>query len=214
MKKILFVCVFIGCLNPTLRAQINWEHYSVGGGVNLFTPTLISRNQNNLKSLNPSWQFGLNGDFKISPSGKVRVTLGFTDNAFTAEKEFRYTGRTSSVEKLHIGYAHIEVDYIYSKRLNNYTLFGGLGLRSSLICYENYSSMYYFTGLSSSAFGGNGILGIQFPNTPRKPSLQLNYYYSFTHAAYNSVRDIQGNVFNDRLKNRAIGFQVFFNLKK
>lgn len=214
MKRLLLICFFFVTFNHVLMAQINWEQYSVSAGVNLFTPTLIFKNENNIESLIPSWQLGLNGDFKISPAGNLRITIGFTDNAFTAEREFINMGSGRLVKRINLGYAHVEADYIYNIRIDHCTLFAGLGLRASLLCYENFTSMYAFSGLSSSAFGGNGMLGIQFPNMSRKPSLQFNYYYSFTKAAYNSVRDNQGDVYTDELKNRAIGFQVFFNLKK
>lgn len=212
MKKILLICIFICYANADLIAQIKWEHYSASVGVNLFTPTLIFRNENNLRSLSPSWQAAVNRNFELSTSSIIRASVGFSDNAFTAERAFIGGGTGVQVKKIHIGYAHIEVDYILNKQMNSYTLFGGLGMRAALICYEDFSFLYH--GLSSSSFGGNAILGIQFPNRPRKLSLQLNYYHSFTYAAYNSVRDNQGDVYTDKLKNRSIGLQLFFNLKK
>ncbi|MBX2964832.1 MAG: hypothetical protein KF845_01715 [Cyclobacteriaceae bacterium] len=215
MKKILLVCLFICYANADLAAQIKWQHYSASVGVNLFTPTLIFRNENILRSHNLSWQAGINRDFEIPSADNIRVSLGITDNSFTIERPFIGGGTGVLVRKINIGYVHIEVDYILRKQMSSYIIYGGLGLRAGRVCYENsFSRLYSATGLKRASYGGNALLGIQFPNMPRKPSLQLNYYYSFTRAAYNSVRDNQGDVYTDELKNRAIGLQVFFNLKK
>jgi hypothetical protein len=212
MKKKLILSVFNCIVINNLTAQIKWQHCSVNAGMNLFTPILIFRNVNNLKSLSPSWQLGINKDFKILSSSNLRVSIGLTDNAFIAERELINMGPGVFVKKITLGYTHLDVNYIFKKQMKNYALFGGLGLRGSLLCYENFSEMYG-ARLRSSTYGGNSILGVQFPNMLRKPSLQFNYYHSLTRAAYNSVRVDQGDVvYTDELKNRAVGFQVFFNL--
>ena len=219
MKKVfIFFCL---CLffSTTLFAQNKISKYSVSAGLNLFAPTWIYQNKENFKNHNPSWQVSINRDFNISSISTIRVSIGLRKDLFTAQKE-SYINVMPDIMRIKLGYAYTEIDYILHKKMNTYTFFGGIGLRGSLLGYENITKHYPFissTRVSSSEFGGSLLFGVKFSNISRKPSLQLNYYHSFTKTVDDySVDSINGTNphFDDKLKGRSIVLQLTLNLKK
>ena len=213
MKKVfIFFCL---CLffSTTLFAQNKISKYSVSAGLNLFAPTWIYRNKENFKNHNPSWQVSINRDFNISSISTIRVSIGLRKDLFTAQKG--HINVMSDIMRIKLGYTYTEIDYILHKKVNTYTFFGGIGLRGSFLRHENLTQYYYFTRVSSSEFGGSLLFGVKFSNISRKPSLQLNYYHSFTKTIDNySVVGSTNSHFNDKLKGRSIVLQLTLNLKK
>lgn len=143
--------------------------------------------------------------------------MGFREDAFTAQTDFNNTVSGTPitlVRKIELGYIQLALDYLMIKEVSTCSFFGGVGLRSSFLTYENFTSFYPFSGLSSSDFGGNIFCGVKFLSILRKPALQLNYYHGFLKIAENSVRDANNDVYNDELRSKSISLLLTLDLKK
>ena len=210
--SILLTLFFFLTNIESITAQIG--NYSISGGVNLSAPTLIFRNENNLRKGIPSFQIGLNRGFEINSLMTIRLSLGLINNSFSAQRDFINMGTGKLIKKIDMGYGYLEIDYLLNRKISTYNFFFGAGIRGSRIIYENFSEMYLFSGLNAAGIGGNFILGFQFDNTIRKPYIQFNYFYSFSKAAYNSVRVNGGDIFTDELKDRSFGLVIGFDISR
>lgn len=212
MRSVTILLTILFLLN-TKKIIAQSGKYSISGGLNLSTPTLIFRNENNLRKTIPSMQIALNRRLEISSLMTIKLSFGFLNNSFSAERDFINMGSGKLIKKIDMGYGYFEIDYLLNRKIRNYNYFFGAGIRGNRIIYENFSEMYLFSGLNSAGIGGNLILGFQFDNAIRKPYVQINYFYSFSKSAYNSVR-INNEIFTDELKDKSFGLVIGFNLSK
>lgn len=212
MRSVTILLTILFLLN-TKKIIAQSGKYSISGGLNLSTPTLIFRNENNLRKTIPSMQIALNRRLEISSLMTIKLSFGFLNNSFSAERDFINMGSGKLIKKIDMGYGYFEIDYLLNRKIRNYNYFFGAGIRGNRIIYENFSEMYLFSGLNSAGIGGNLILGFQFDNAIRKPYVQINYFYSFSKSAYNSVR-VNNEIFTDELKDKSFGLVIGFNLSK
>ena len=213
MRSIIILLTLLFLLINAKKVIAQTGKYSISGGLNLSTPTLVFRNENNLRNTIPSLQIGLNRRFEISSLMTIKLSFGFLNNSFSAESNFINMGSGKHIKKIDMSYGYFEIDYLLNRKIRNYNYFFGVGIRGKRIIYENFSEMYQFSGLNSAGIGGNLILGFQFDNAMRKPYVQINYFYSFSKSAYNSVR-VNNEIFTDELKDRSFGLVIGFNLNK
>lgn len=215
MNKVLTLLTIYILVSKSLLAQDETKSnkYSISAGINLFTPTLIFRNENNLRNLNAAWQVSINRVFEISSVSFIKASIGFREDVFTAERDFINMGTGTQIKRIKLGYAQFGLDYNLHKRVSTLIYFGGVGVRGSVLIYENFTSLYPFSGLSSFDFGSNLFCGIKFPLFLRRPAIQLNYYHGFLKTAKNSIRDANNNVYEDELRSRSISLLLTIDLR-
>lgn len=214
MKKLLLLLAICILAGKSLIAQeeAKTSKYSISAGVNLFMPTMIYRNEDNFGNLNPSWVAMINRYYHLSSMSSIIASIGFREDAFTAERPSMNPGSEPTVRKITLGYAQLGIDYRLEKQMGNYSIFGGAGFRGSILAYENFTSLYSAVRMRDIDVGSNISGGVKFLNLLGKPSIQLSYYHGLRPLARNYVRFDNGELFLDELRGRSMNLILTFHL--